>query len=101
MAVVNTKYIASYDLPLVHLSQKNMLWSSMIPDDVSEVPLATLRHNISAYFFFPSLLQHVVEKGKSHERAQIISKLAGQVVTMSQNKFYYFYIVFCLFVFCT
>ncbi|KAM3210040.1 hypothetical protein ACQJBY_064211 [Aegilops geniculata] len=31
--------------------------------------------------------QHVVEKGKSHERAQIISKLAGQVVTMSQNKF--------------
>ena len=59
----------------------------MIPDDVSEVPLATLRHNISAYFFFPSLLQHVVEKGKSHERAQIISKLAGQVVTMSQNKF--------------
>lgn len=31
--------------------------------------------------------QHVLEKGKSHERAQIISKLAGQVVTMSQNKF--------------
>ncbi|XP_047088836.1 pumilio homolog 5 [Lolium rigidum] len=31
--------------------------------------------------------QHVLEKGKSSERAQIISKLAGQVVTMSQNKF--------------
>ncbi|XP_006659608.1 pumilio homolog 5 [Oryza brachyantha] len=31
--------------------------------------------------------QHVLERGKSHERAQIISKLAGQVVTMSQNKF--------------
>lgn len=31
--------------------------------------------------------QHVLEKGKSNERAQIISKLAGQVVTMSQNKF--------------
>lgn len=28
-----------------------------------------------------------MEKGKSHERAQIISKLAGQIVTMSQNKF--------------
>uniref|UniRef100_A0ACD5ZV50 Uncharacterized protein n=1 Tax=Avena sativa TaxID=4498 RepID=A0ACD5ZV50_AVESA len=31
--------------------------------------------------------QHVLEKGTSNERAQIISKLAGQVVTMSQNKF--------------
>ncbi|TVU05111.1 hypothetical protein EJB05_48262 [Eragrostis curvula] len=31
--------------------------------------------------------QHVLERGKSHERSQIISKLAGQVVTMSQNKF--------------
>ncbi|KAF0898097.1 hypothetical protein E2562_001758 [Oryza meyeriana var. granulata] len=31
--------------------------------------------------------QHVLERGKGHERAQIISKLAGQVVTMSQNKF--------------
>ena len=33
------------------------------------------------------LLQHVLERGKSHERSQIITKLAGQVVTMSQNKF--------------
>jgi pumilio RNA-binding family len=33
------------------------------------------------------LLQHVLERGKAHERNQIISKLAGQVVTMSQNKF--------------
>ncbi|KAG2585052.1 hypothetical protein PVAP13_6KG357100 [Panicum virgatum] len=31
--------------------------------------------------------QHVLERGKSHERSQIITKLAGQVVTMSQNKF--------------
>ncbi|KAG8047900.1 hypothetical protein GUJ93_ZPchr0008g12810 [Zizania palustris] len=31
--------------------------------------------------------QHVLERGKGHERTQIISKLAGQVVTMSQNKF--------------
>ncbi|CAM0911966.1 unnamed protein product [Alopecurus aequalis] len=31
--------------------------------------------------------QHVLEKGKSNERAEIISKLAGQVITMSQNKF--------------
>jgi pumilio RNA-binding family len=32
-------------------------------------------------------LQHVLERGKDHERSQIITKLAGQVVTMSQNKF--------------
>ncbi|BAF24176.1 Os08g0519800 [Oryza sativa Japonica Group] len=31
--------------------------------------------------------QHVLERGRGHERTQIISKLAGQVVTMSQNKF--------------
>ncbi|CAM0952099.1 unnamed protein product [Alopecurus aequalis] len=31
--------------------------------------------------------QHILEKGKAHERSQIISRLAGQVVSMSQNKF--------------
>eukprot|EP00268_Persea_americana_P035332 TRINITY_DN34871_c0_g1_i1.p1 TRINITY_DN34871_c0_g1~~TRINITY_DN34871_c0_g1_i1.p1 ORF type:complete len:1027 (-),score=203.40 TRINITY_DN34871_c0_g1_i1:965-4045(-) len=31
--------------------------------------------------------QHVLEKGKPHERSQIISKLAGQIVQMSQHKF--------------
>ena len=50
-------------------------------------PLPILCQNLSAYFFFLSLLQHVLEKGKSNERAEIISKLAGQVITMSQNKF--------------
>jgi hypothetical protein len=33
------------------------------------------------------LPQHVLERGNAHERSQIIIKLAGQVVTMSQNKF--------------
>ncbi|XP_058068357.1 pumilio homolog 5-like isoform X3 [Magnolia sinica] len=31
--------------------------------------------------------QHVLEKGKPHERSQIITKLAGHVVHMSQHKF--------------
>ncbi|XP_008781736.2 pumilio homolog 5-like isoform X2 [Phoenix dactylifera] len=31
--------------------------------------------------------QHVLERGKPHERSQIINKLAGQVVQMSQHKF--------------
>lgn len=35
----------------------------------------------------PFLLQHVLEFGKPHERSAIISKLAGQIVKMSQQKF--------------
>lgn len=31
--------------------------------------------------------QLILEKGKAHERSQIIRRLAGQVVSMSQNKF--------------
>ncbi|XP_074560713.1 pumilio homolog 5-like [Curcuma longa] len=31
--------------------------------------------------------QHVLERGKAHERSEIISKLFGQIVQMSQNKF--------------
>ncbi|XP_077214609.1 pumilio homolog 5-like [Tasmannia lanceolata] len=31
--------------------------------------------------------QHVLERGKQHERSQIIRKLAGQIVQMSQHKF--------------
>ncbi|KAE7997016.1 hypothetical protein FH972_001689 [Carpinus fangiana] len=33
------------------------------------------------------VIQHVLEHGKPHERAAIISKLAGQIVKMSQRKF--------------
>ncbi|XP_047939103.1 pumilio homolog 4-like isoform X1 [Salvia hispanica] len=33
------------------------------------------------------VIQHVVEHGRTHERATIISKLAGQIVKMSQQKF--------------
>ncbi|XP_077238545.1 pumilio homolog 5-like isoform X3 [Tasmannia lanceolata] len=31
--------------------------------------------------------QHVLERGKPHERSQIIMKMAGQIVQMSQHKF--------------
>lgn len=31
--------------------------------------------------------QHVLERGKSQERSQIISKLSGHVVQLSQHKF--------------
>lgn len=32
-------------------------------------------------------LQHVLERGKPHERSQIISKLTGKIVPMSQHKY--------------
>jgi hypothetical protein len=31
--------------------------------------------------------QHVLEHGQDHERKEIITKLAGQIVQMSQHKF--------------
>lgn len=33
------------------------------------------------------MMQHLLERGKSHERSQIINKLAGQIVQLSQHKF--------------
>ena len=43
--------------------------------------------SIFAFIITMCILQHVLEKGNEHERGQIITKLAGQVVPMSQNKF--------------
>lgn len=36
---------------------------------------------------FLMLLQHVLERGKPLERSQIISKLSGYIVQLSQHKF--------------
>uniref|UniRef100_A0A0D3CLG8 PUM-HD domain-containing protein n=1 Tax=Brassica oleracea var. oleracea TaxID=109376 RepID=A0A0D3CLG8_BRAOL len=33
------------------------------------------------------VIQHIIQHGKPHERSEIINKLAGQIVTMSQQKF--------------
>ena len=32
-------------------------------------------------------MQHVLERGKPHERSHIISKLTGKIVQMSQHKY--------------
>ena len=37
--------------------------------------------------FFPLKWQHVLEHGKPYEKAEIMKKLAGQIVQMSQHKF--------------
>lgn len=38
-------------------------------------------------FIFILTLQHVLERGTPHERSQIISKLTGKIVQLSQHKY--------------
>lgn len=53
----------------------------------------TLHHSdpfssLSNFFYFVGgLCQHVLQHGKPPKRSAIISKLAGQIVKMSQQKF--------------
>ncbi|KAE8711088.1 hypothetical protein F3Y22_tig00110303pilonHSYRG00172 [Hibiscus syriacus] len=42
---------------------------------------------IETLLFIVPLAYHVLEHGKPHERSSIISKLAGQILKMSQQKF--------------
>lgn len=43
---------------------------------------------MSSFFICLLILQqHVLEHGKPHERTEIITKLTGQIVQMSQQKF--------------
>ena len=37
--------------------------------------------------FYAAGIQHVLERGKPHERSAIIQELAGKIVQMSQQKF--------------
>ena len=47
--------------------------------EAREVSLSGVQHG--------SWVQHVLEHGSSEERQEIITKLAGQIVAMSQHKF--------------
>ena len=42
---------------------------------------------LNCSFDLLSVLQHVLEHGKPHERSAIISQLTGKIVQMSQQKF--------------
>jgi hypothetical protein len=42
---------------------------------------------IKCFDCLPEIYQHVLEHGKPHERSAIITKLTGQIVQMSQQKF--------------
>ncbi|XP_068641499.1 pumilio homolog 5 isoform X2 [Aristolochia californica] len=53
-----------------------------IVDEILQFALSLAQDQYGNY-----VTQHVLERGKPHERSQIITKLAGQVVQMSQHKF--------------
>ncbi|XAR63731.1 hypothetical protein NMG60_11023772 [Bertholletia excelsa] len=58
------------------------LQSQFIVDEILESVYALAHNQYGNY-----VTQHVLERGKPHERSQIISKLSGCVVQMSQHKF--------------
>ncbi|OVA19220.1 Pumilio RNA-binding repeat [Macleaya cordata] len=58
------------------------LQSQCIVDEILESACALAQDQYGNY-----VTQHVLERGKPHERAEIITKLAGQIVQMSQHKF--------------
>ncbi|XP_042497150.1 pumilio homolog 5 [Macadamia integrifolia] len=58
------------------------LQSQCIVDEILESACALAQDQYGNY-----VTQHVLERGKPHERSQIISKLSGKIVQMSQHKF--------------
>ncbi|KAA8535740.1 hypothetical protein F0562_030758 [Nyssa sinensis] len=58
------------------------LQSQFIVDEILESVYALSQDQYGNY-----VTQHVLERGKPHERRQIINKLSGHIVQMSQHKF--------------
>ncbi|KAJ4962183.1 hypothetical protein NE237_022122 [Protea cynaroides] len=56
--------------------------SQCIVDEILESACTLCQDQYGNY-----VTQHVLERGKPHERSQIISKLSGKIVQMSQHKF--------------
>eukprot|EP00262_Sarcandra_glabra_P019144 TRINITY_DN7108_c0_g4_i2.p1 TRINITY_DN7108_c0_g4~~TRINITY_DN7108_c0_g4_i2.p1 ORF type:complete len:800 (-),score=154.62 TRINITY_DN7108_c0_g4_i2:373-2553(-) len=56
--------------------------SQCVVDEILQSACALAQDQYGNY-----VTQHLLERGKPHERSQIISKLAGQIVQMSQHKF--------------
>ncbi|KAK1289870.1 hypothetical protein QJS10_CPB18g00065 [Acorus calamus] len=65
---------------LEHCSDESQ--SQCIIDEILQSACALAQDQYGNY-----VTQHVLERGKPHERSQIITKLAGQIVHMSQHKF--------------
>ncbi|KAL7162901.1 hypothetical protein ACSBR2_043217 [Camellia fascicularis] len=58
------------------------LQSQCIVDEILESAYVLAQEQYGNY-----VTQHVLERGKAHERSQIISKLTGKIVQMSQHKY--------------
>ncbi|GAB4838266.1 hypothetical protein Ancab_027795 [Ancistrocladus abbreviatus] len=58
------------------------LQSQFIVDEILESVCTLAQDQYGNY-----VTQHVLEKGKPHERSQIIKKLSGQIIQLSQHKF--------------
>uniref|UniRef100_A0A6N2LN22 PUM-HD domain-containing protein n=1 Tax=Salix viminalis TaxID=40686 RepID=A0A6N2LN22_SALVM len=65
---------------LEHCSDE--LQSQCIVDEILESTYLLAQDQYGNY-----VTQHVLERGKPHERSQIISKLTGKIVQMSQHKY--------------
>lgn len=65
---------------LEHCSDE--LQSQCIVDEILESSYLLAQDQYGNY-----VTQHVLERGKPHERSQIISKLTGKIVQMSQHKY--------------
>ncbi|KAK0596936.1 hypothetical protein LWI29_020340 [Acer saccharum] len=60
----------------------NQLQCQCIVDEILESACALAQDQYGNY-----VTQHVLERGQPHERSQIISKLTGKIVQMSQHKY--------------
>ncbi|KAK2965470.1 hypothetical protein RJ640_008264, partial [Escallonia rubra] len=65
---------------LEHCSDESQ--SQCIVDEILESAYSLAQDQYGNY-----VTQHILERGKAHERSQIISKLTGKVVEMSQHKY--------------
>ncbi|XP_042440835.1 pumilio homolog 5-like isoform X1 [Zingiber officinale] len=70
---------------LEHCSDESQ--SQFIVDEILQSACLLVQDQYGNYVTQLCHFQHVLERGKAHERSEIISKLFGQIVQMSQNKF--------------
>ncbi|KAK2995798.1 hypothetical protein RJ640_026565 [Escallonia rubra] len=61
---------------------KDELQSQFIVDEILESVCALAQDQYGNY-----VTQHILERGKPHERSQLIKKLSGRIVHLSQHKF--------------
>ncbi|KAK0595920.1 hypothetical protein LWI29_011077 [Acer saccharum] len=71
-----------YGCRVIQKHCSNQLQCQCIADEILESACALAQDQYGNY-----VTQHVLERGQPHERSQIISKLTGKIVQMSQHKY--------------